>query len=376
MRTTPSSPGADRPGGPPAEPTEETVTDTTNTREEIDGAANTEQPGPEAGALARPDVAGLDETNGSGDGAAGGHTTRGGAGESSAEVPDELPVEAAALPPVGEVGWSDSAGPVAAAAQPPAADAGWFASASTAETDLDSPTVAMPVPAPGPVPDPGPAAAAPPPWRRMPDADGADEPSHERPAAEQAPGRSWPGVGRAEPAVDATAAATTTTAETAAAGTATDLLDDVPTTFVEPAASTTGHERVGWISPPRGRARVPRRAALQLKRLDPWSVLKLALVLSGVLFLIWMVAVGLLYGVLDGMGVWDRLNGTYSDLVSGGGASSGQTLISAWRVFGYAALFGIINSVLVAVAMTVSAFIYNVSADLVGGIEVTLSERD
>jgi len=63
---------------------------------------------------------------------------------------------------------------------------------------------------------------------------------------------------------------------------------------------------------------------LQLKRLDPWSVLKLALVLAGVLFLIWLVVVGLLYGVLDGMGVWDRLNGTYSDLVSGAGSSGGD----------------------------------------------------
>jgi hypothetical protein len=165
-------------------------------------------------------------------------------------------------------------------------------------------------------------------------------------------------------------------------------LDDVPTAFVEPAGSplgagettstrgpAAGAERAGWSSM-RTRVRTPRRAALQLKRFDPWSVLKLALVLAAVLFLVWMVAVGLLYGVLDGMGVWDRLNGTYSDLVSGDGASSGQALISAWRVFGYAALFGIVNSVLSAVALTVGAFIYNVSADLVGGIEVTLSERD
>ena len=114
---------------------------------------------------------------------------------------------------------------------------------------------------------------------------------------------------------------------------------------------------------------------MQLKRLDPWSVLKLALVLAVVLFLIWLVAVGVLYGVLDGIGVWDRLNGTYADLVSGE-APSGSPLISAGRVFGIAAVVGAINSLLFAVAVTVGAFVYNVSADLVGGIEVTLSERD
>ena len=68
---------------------------------------------------------------------------------------------------------------------------------------------------------------------------------------------------------------------------------------------------------------------------------------------------GVLYGVLDGMGVWDRLNGTYSDLVSPAEAGGG-VLISAGRVFGAAAIIGVINSVLLAVAMTVGAFVYNV----------------
>lgn len=121
------------------------------------------------------------------------------------------------------------------------------------------------------------------------------------------------------------------------------------------------------------RNRRPRQAALQLKRLDPWSVLKIALVLAVVLYLVWLVAVGVLYGVLDGIGVWDRLNGQYADLVA---EQSGERLISAGRVFGVAAVIGAVNSLLVAVAMSVGAFVYNVAADLVGGVEVTLSERD
>jgi hypothetical protein len=161
------------------------------------------------------------------------------------------------------------------------------------------------------------------------------------------------------------------------------LLEDAPTTFLEPptppgdssdAVAPTPDVEGASSQRPR-RSRPPRQAALQLKRLDPWSVLKLALVLAVVLFFIWMVAVGVLYGVLDGMGVWDRLNGTYADLVSGE-APTGSPLISAGRVFGLAAVIGAINSLLFAVAVTIGAFVYNVSADLVGGIEVTLSERD
>ncbi|MPY97730.1 MAG: hypothetical protein GEU97_06950 [Actinophytocola sp.] len=122
--------------------------------------------------------------------------------------------------------------------------------------------------------------------------------------------------------------------------------------------------------------RGPRRASLQIKRIDPWSVLKLSLVLGVALFLVWLVAVGLLYIVLDGMGVWDKLNGTYTSLVSGEGEAVSDPLISAGNVFGGAAIIGMINIVLMSALATVCAFIYNVSADLAGGLEVTLSERE
>ncbi|RJQ88885.1 DUF3566 domain-containing protein [Amycolatopsis panacis] len=154
------------------------------------------------------------------------------------------------------------------------------------------------------------------------------------------------------------------------------------------AAPLFGDQPAGGDVPPAGRTRPtpsalrrpgrgPRRASLQIKRFDPWSVLKLALVLGVALFFVWLVAVGVLYTVLDGMGVWDKLNGTYSSLVGGEGASApADPLISAGRVFGIAAILGAINIVLISALATVSAFIYNVSADLAGGLEVTLSERE
>jgi hypothetical protein len=144
-------------------------------------------------------------------------------------------------------------------------------------------------------------------------------------------------------------------------------------TVAIPSASSTRARPSALRRPGRG----PRRASLQVKRFDPWSVLKLSLVLGVAMFFVWLVAVGVLYTVLDGMGVWDKLNGTYSSLVGGEGANaSAEPLISAGRVFGIAAILGAINIVLVSALATVSAFIYNVSADLAGGLEVTLSERE
>jgi hypothetical protein len=132
-----------------------------------------------------------------------------------------------------------------------------------------------------------------------------------------------------------------------------------------PSGTASGSDRV---RPPR----IPRRTSLQLQRLEPWSVLKLSLVLSIAGFLAWMVAVGVLYGVLDGMGVWDQLNGTISDL----DRDVGTELISAGRVFGVAFVVGLVNIVLMTALATVGSLIYNIAADLVGGVEVTLSEPD
>jgi hypothetical protein len=103
-------------------------------------------------------------------------------------------------------------------------------------------------------------------------------------------------------------------------------------------------------------------------------VLKLALVLGVALFFVWMFAVGVLYAVLDGMGVWAQLNGTYQDLTSDAGG--GGELITAGGVFGVAAVIGVVNIILFTALASVSAFIYNISADVAGGIEVTLSERE
>lgn len=139
----------------------------------------------------------------------------------------------------------------------------------------------------------------------------------------------------------------------------------------------TPPERVAPAAPaaqPRS-VRVPRQTSLQLRRLDPWSVLKISLVLSVCGFLVWLVAVGMLYGVLAGMGVWDQINGTYSDLTSVNNPQVNE-LVSAGRVFGAAFVIGLVNIVLMTALATVGSLVYNIAADFVGGIEVTLSEPD
>ena len=55
---------------------------------------------------------------------------------------------------------------------------------------------------------------------------------------------------------------------------------------------------------------------MQIRRVDPWSALKVSLVLSVALFFVWMIAVAFLYLVLGGMGVWSKLNSNVGDLLT------------------------------------------------------------
>ena len=120
----------------------------------------------------------------------------------------------------------------------------------------------------------------------------------------------------------------------------------------------------------------PVRASMQIRRIDPWSALKVSLVLSVALFFVWMIAVAFLYLVLGGMGVWSKLNSNVGDLLTSASGSTGGELVSSGTIFGGAALIGLVNIVLLTAMATCGVFIYNLTTDLVGGVEVTLADRD
>ena len=122
--------------------------------------------------------------------------------------------------------------------------------------------------------------------------------------------------------------------------------------------------------------RMPRRARLRLTRIDPWSVMKTSFLLSIALGVVTIVSVFIVWTVLDAAGVWDSINKTVQDIVGGEDASSFdvEQYVGTSRVLGFTMIVAVIDVVLLTAIATLGAFLYNMAAALLGGVEVTLAE--
>ena len=122
-------------------------------------------------------------------------------------------------------------------------------------------------------------------------------------------------------------------------------------------------------------ARAPKRARLYVTRLDPWSVTKVAFLLSLAIGILLVVAVGALWWVLDVTGVFLTVSATVDDVV--GTAATGFNLmdyVELSRVMGVAVVVASIEIVLVSLLSTIFAILYNLTVGLTGGVEVVLSD--
>ncbi|MGL6235900.1 MAG: DUF3566 domain-containing protein [Segniliparus sp.] len=118
----------------------------------------------------------------------------------------------------------------------------------------------------------------------------------------------------------------------------------------------------------------PLRAQVQVRWVDPWTVLKVTGAVMVVLFVAWMIGVAVLYALLEAIGVMGKINSGLGDFSSG--ADQSADIVSAGMVFGFSALIGVVNVVLVTALATVAAFIFNLCVDLIGGVEITLADPE
>ncbi|MVO88886.1 hypothetical protein GPA10_30040 [Streptomyces sp. p1417] len=137
----------------------------------------------------------------------------------------------------------------------------------------------------------------------------------------------------------------------------------------------------GSVKRPRTGARTTprtRKARLRVAKADPWSVMKVSFLLSIALGICTIVAAAVLWMVMDAMGVFSTVGGTISE-ATGSNESNGfdlQAFLSLPRVLIFTSIIAVIDVVLATALATLGAFIYNLSAGFVGGIELTLAEDE
>ena len=156
------------------------------------------------------------------------------------------------------------------------------------------------------------------------------------------------------------------------------------TTVVTPGSSASEGATVGPDGAPaaapapskKPRPRGPRRARLRLTRVDPWSVMKTAFLLSIAFGIVTVVAVAMIWQVIDAAGVWTSINDAINEVVTEPGNTpfNIEDYLGTDRVLGFTMLVAAVDVVLITAIATLGAFLYNMSAALLGGIEVTLAE--
>ena len=115
----------------------------------------------------------------------------------------------------------------------------------------------------------------------------------------------------------------------------------------------------------RGGAPRARRMSLSLTRIDAWSAA------GGI---IQIVAVAILWGMLNMVGVFDQVTQIVSSTGLDAGGFDLTNVFSLSTVLSTATIFSIVEVVLITVLVVILTLLYNVVSTLVGGIHVTLGD--
>lgn len=119
-----------------------------------------------------------------------------------------------------------------------------------------------------------------------------------------------------------------------------------------------------------------RKARLRMVQIEPWSVMKASFLLSVAAGIVLVVAVGIVWTVLGAAGLWDSINTIVRDSI--GDTDSApfeiQRYLGTSRVLGFTMIVAVADVILITVIATLGAFLYNMTAVLLGGIEVTFAE--
>lgn len=135
--------------------------------------------------------------------------------------------------------------------------------------------------------------------------------------------------------------------------------DDIPAT-----------RRTTPVPGTRRSAATRRRVRRTVRRVDPLGVLKISVVVYALMLGLWLLVVAVIYNFLSGLGLFDTINNAAE------GLAAGEVEITLGLVEKWAFIVGLIVVIAGSIINVIVALLYNLIANLIGGIEVTFTERD
>ncbi len=117
-----------------------------------------------------------------------------------------------------------------------------------------------------------------------------------------------------------------------------------------------------------------RQIRMTISKVDPLSVLKLGFLISVVLGFMIVVAMAVIWFVLDGIHVFSQMEGLLETL------NSAQLLefmqyLEFGRWMSFAVIIAILDIVLLTALSAIGAFVYNIISSLVGGLRMTVTDE-
>ena len=145
---------------------------------------------------------------------------------------------------------------------------------------------------------------------------------------------------------------------------ASELTDTPPAVKLKPTTPADEDKRTV------GEVRRLRRGRLAIRKIDPISVFRFSIVFQFCAMLIGLLAFALIYVALRAIGAVGKLEELVADTITS------DFSINGGKILFYGFIVGCIWTVASSVVMTFGAFLYNLIADVVGGVELIVVERD
>lgn len=141
-----------------------------------------------------------------------------------------------------------------------------------------------------------------------------------------------------------------------------------------PSRATKEPQSARLPAPSAAREGAQRRVRLSLSRVDPWSVMKMSFLLSVAIGIMIVVAAAVIWFVLDGLAVFTKVNLMLTEIAGKESPLDILQYVGFGRVVSGATMIAVLDVILLTALSTIGAFLYNITAALVGGVSLTLTD--